>query len=133
MSYIYMVYTWYILGYTIYIHQTGYHDGISLDIPCISTKYIHGISMNIHGISFDVYTWYIRGISWYIHGYSYFLKPDFAAGPCCWSNSMRTRVWVIKSVSLHLPPWQLCQGKRQPTKGSTRLPPTFPLCRLRRR
>ncbi len=25
-----------------------------------------------------------------------FLKPDFAAGPCCWSHSMRTRVWVIK-------------------------------------
>ncbi len=27
------------------------------DIPCISTKYIHGISLDIHGISFDVYTW----------------------------------------------------------------------------
>jgi hypothetical protein len=25
-----------------------------------------------------------------------FLKPDFAAGPCYWSHSMRTRMWVIK-------------------------------------
>ena len=47
-----------------------------------------------------------------------FLKPDFSAGPCCWSQSIRTRLWVIKSVLLHAPPWQLCQGKRWPTKGS---------------
>ncbi len=60
--------------------------------------YIHGIYMVYHGISMDIPS---------------FLKPDFAAGPCCWSNSMRTRVWVIKSVSFHSPPWQLCQGKRQ--------------------
>ncbi len=43
-----------------------------------------------------------------------FLKSDFAAGPCCcqWSHSMRTRVWVIKNVLFHAPPWQLRQGKR---------------------
>ncbi len=79
--------------------------GISMDIPCISTKYIRGISMSIHGISFDVYTWYIRCISMHIPS---FLFPDFSAGPCCWSHSMRTRVLVIKSGLLHAPPWQLC-------------------------
>ncbi len=36
-----------------------------------------------------------------------FLKPDFAAGQCCWSHSMRTRVWVIKSALFRVPPWQL--------------------------
>ncbi len=88
--------------------------GISMDIPCISTKYRHGISMDIRGISFDLYTWNIHGISMDTPS---FLKPDFAAGPCCWSHSMRTRVWVIDSVLFHAPPWQLCQGKRLPTKG----------------
>jgi hypothetical protein len=44
-----------------------------------------------------------------------FLKPDFSAGQCCWSHSMRTRVWVIKSVLFHALPWQLRQGKRLPT------------------
>jgi hypothetical protein len=66
--------------------------------------------MDIHGISFDVY------ISIDIRS---FLKPDFAAGPCCWSHSMRTRVWVIKSVLFHAPPWQLRQGKRQPQKAQS--------------
>ncbi len=46
-----------------------------------------------------------------------FLKPDFAAGPCCWSHSMRTRVWVTKSVLFHAPPWQSHQGKRRPQKA----------------
>ncbi len=111
----------------------GLH-AVSMNIPCISTKYIHGIvskdihgiSKAIHGISFDVCTWYIRGISTDIPS---FLKPDFAAGPCCWSHSIRTHVWVIKTQSplFHAPPWQLCQGKRRPTKGSTRLPPTLNL------
>jgi hypothetical protein len=32
----------------IYIH------GKFMDIPCLSTQYIHGISMDMHGISFDV-------------------------------------------------------------------------------
>jgi hypothetical protein len=62
ISMIYMAYTWYILGYTMYIQLTGY------------TWYILGytiyIHKYIHGISFDVNTRYIRGISWYIHGYS---------------------------------------------------------------
>ncbi len=61
-----------------------------------------------------------RGISMYIPS---FLKPDFAAGPHCWSHSMRTRVWVIKSVLFHAPPWQLHQGKRRTTKGSRPLLP----------
>jgi len=141
-------YTWYIhgismvilcisiSGYTMYIHRNG------------CTWYIHGYTMYIH----TVYTskWYIHGYTWiymvyhlmYIHGiyvvYPWifldipsFLKPDFDAGQCCWSHSMRTRVWVIKSVLFHAPPWELWQGKRQPTKGSTLLQPTFPLCRLR--
>ncbi len=97
-------------GYTWYIH--GY--------PCISIMYIPRISMDIHGISFDVYPWYIRGISMDIPR---FLNPDFSAGPCCGSHSMRTQVWVIKSVSFHAPPWQWCQGIRLPTKGSLLLSP----------
>ncbi len=76
-----------------------------------------------------VCTWYII----VIYSIPSFQKPDFrvAAGPsCCWSHSIRTRVWVIKSLSVlfHAPPcqWQVRQpdseGKRLPTKGSTRLP-----------
>ncbi len=45
------------------------------------------------------------------------LKPDFAAGPCCWSHSMRTRVRVTKRGLFHAPPWQLRQGKRRPPKA----------------
>jgi hypothetical protein len=71
--------------------------------------------VDIHGISFDVYTWYIRCISVDIPS---FIFPDFLAGPCCWSQSMRTRVLVIKIGLFHAPPWQLCLGKRWPTKGS---------------
>ncbi len=85
-----------------------------MDIPRISTKYISGISMYIHGISFYVYTWYIRGISMDIPS---FLFPGFSAGPC-WSHSMCTRVLVIKISLFHAPPWQLCLGIRRPTKGS---------------
>jgi hypothetical protein len=69
-----------------------------MDIPRISTKYIRGIPMDIHGISFDIYTLYIRGISM---GIPRFLNPDFSAGSCCCSLSMRTRLWVLKSVSFH--------------------------------
>ncbi len=126
-SSIYMEYTWDIHGYTMesWISIGVDIHGISMDIPWISVKYIHGISMEIHGISYDVYTWYIRGISRDIPGYSYFLKPDFSACPCCWSHSMHTlaRVWVIKSILFHAPPWQLCQGKTRTTKA---------LCRRRR-
>ena len=46
-----------------------------------------------------------------------FLNPDFSSGLSCWSQSIRTRLWVIKSVLLHATPWQLCQGKRWPTKA----------------
>ncbi len=92
-------YTWYIQGYTMYIHED-----------------IHGISLYIHGISEDVYTWYIRGISMYIPG---FVCLDFWAGPCCWSQSMRTLVLVIKIGLFHAPPWQLCHWKRRQTKGSS--------------
>ncbi len=46
--------------------------------------------MYTHGI-YVVYTWIFLDIP-------SFLKPDFAAGPCCWSHSMRIRVLVIKSV-----------------------------------
>ena len=49
-----------------------------------------------------------------------FLKPDSAAGPCCWPHSLRTRVWVIKSVLFHAPPWQLRQGKRQKAQPDCR-------------
>ncbi len=148
-----LVYAWYIPCICRSQWSTCYIRGISLDIPClsirldihgislnihdISTKYIHGISMVIHCISFDVYTWLRHGIYVVYRGiskvYPSFLKPYFAAGPCCWSHSMRTRVWVIKSVLFHVPPWQLCQGKRRPTKGSTQLLPTFPACRWWRR
>jgi hypothetical protein len=59
-------YTWNVRGISIdipWISNGVYINGISMDIPLISTNYIPGISMDMHGISFDVYTWYIRGIS----------------------------------------------------------------------
>ena len=59
-----------------------------------------------------------------------FLKPDFSAGPCCWSHSMRTRLWVVKSVLLHASPWHLCQGKRWSTKGALLLLLRPPALRL---
>ncbi len=52
-----------------------------------------------------------------------FLKPDFSAGLCCWTHAMRTHLLLFKSVLLHAPPWQLCQGKRWSTKGSLLLLP----------
>ncbi len=69
-----------------------------MDIHGMSFMHIHGIYLVYRGISMDIPS---------------FLKPDFAAGPCCWSHSMRTRVWVIKSILFHAPPWQLCQGPRE--------------------
>ncbi len=77
--------------------------------------YIHGIYLVYCGISIDIPSC---------------LKPDFATDPCCWSHVMRIRVWVIKSVLFHAPPWQLCQGKRHPTKGSLPLllRPPLPPC-----
>ncbi len=120
MSFIYMAYTWYILGNTMYIHQTGY------------TWYILGLSWIYHVYPrsiYMVYPWiyvvyhlmYIHGIYVVYRGISMdipsFLKPGFAAGPCCWSHSMRTRVWVIMSILFRAPPWQLRQWKRRPTKA----------------
>ncbi len=55
-----------------------------------------------------------------------FLNPDFAACQCCWSHSMCTRVWVIKSVLFHAPPWQLCQGERQLQKAQADCPQRSP-------
>jgi hypothetical protein len=93
-------------------------------------KYMVHHLMYIHGICV-VYPWI------FLNMIPSFLKPDFAAGPpapaCCCQVSSNAHTWVIKSVLFHAPPWQSCQGKRRPTKVSTRLPPTFPLCRLLRR
>ncbi len=91
-----------------------------MDIPCLSMEvyhvYQHSIYMvypwiymvhqlmDIHGISM-VYPWIFLNIP-------RFLKPNFPACLCCWSHWMRTRVWVIKSVLFHAPPWQLCHGDR---------------------
>jgi hypothetical protein len=127
-------YAWYIHGISMYIHGISNVVDIpciskdipciSKDIPCISIEDIHGISLDIHGISEDVYTWYIRGISMYIPS---FFCLDFWAGPCCWSQSMRTLVLVIKIGLFHAPRWQLCGNlchwKRRPTKGSSCLVP----------
>ncbi len=66
--------------------------------------YIHGIYVVYPGIFLDIPS---------------FLKPDFSTSQCCWSHSMRTRVWMIKNVLFHAPPWQLCLGKTLPTKDST--------------
>jgi hypothetical protein len=58
-----------------------------------------------------------------------FLKPDLAAGPpaCCWpgpgSHSMCPRVWVIKSVLFHAPPWQLCHHDGEKTADKKLNPP----------
>jgi hypothetical protein len=87
---IYVVYPWIYHGYPtewIYVvYPWKYH---------VFTRYIRGISMDIHGISFDVYPWYIRGISMDIPR---FLNPYFSACPYCYSLSKRTRLWVLKSV-----------------------------------
>ncbi len=99
-DWIYMVYPW--------IYHV-YPPSINMVYPRIYMvyhwMYIHGIYMVYCGISMDIPS---------------FLKPDFAAGQCCCSHSMRTRVWVITSILFHAPTWQLRQGKRlDPTAGST--------------
>jgi hypothetical protein len=118
---IYMVYPWIYHVYpSDWIYMVTVYPWIYMVYPWIfmahHLMYRHGIYVVYRGISMDIPS---------------FLKPDFAAWACqcCWSHSMRTRVWVIKSVLFHAPPWQLRQGKRLPTKGSTRLQPTFPACR----
>ncbi len=140
---IYHAYTWYIPcicrcpTYTWNIHGISMDlpfisievdiCSISMDIPCISTQYIHGYTWHIIWCIYMVYMSYI-------HEYSWLSEIRFCCLPVlldqCWSHSVHTLVWMIKSVLFHTPPWQLCQGKRLTTKGSTRLPPTFPLCRL---
>ncbi len=82
-------------------------------------------------------TLYIHGYSWiFLAFWNQISRPARAAGliqcahVCGWSR--------LKGSLFHAPPWQLCQGKRRPTKGSTRMQPTvtFPLCpwgRQRRR
>ncbi len=135
-----MEYTWYIHGYSIDIPWI-YHGypwrWIYMAYPWIYHWYQHSIYMVYPWISMVYPLMYKHGIymvyPWIFLEIPSFLKPDFAAGPCCWSHSMRTRVWVIKSVLFHAPPWRLCQGKRWPTKGSTRLLQTSPLCPWRRR
>jgi hypothetical protein len=122
---IYMVYTWiyhvYLSDWIYMVYPWIYHVypptwSIYMVYPWIymvyHLMYIHGIYVVYCGISMDIPS---------------FLKPDFVAGQCCWSHSMHTRVWVIKSVLFHKPPWQVLQGKRLPIKGSTRL--QFPACR----
>ncbi len=130
-----MEYTWYIHWYTMYIPRIGYTCYIH-GYTMYTTKYIHGISKDIHGIFKHIHgisLMYIRGIytvyPWIFLDIPSFLKSDFAACPCFWSHSMRTRVWVIKSTLFHAPPWQSCQGKRLTTKGSPNCsqPWTFPL------
>jgi hypothetical protein len=127
-----LVYTIHIVSSSICMVYVWYIHGISLDIPCISSS----ISM-VYPWIYMVYHWmYIHGIYVVHRGISMdiprFLKPVLAAGQC-WSHSMRTRVWVNQECLFHAPPWQLRQGTRRPTKGSTRLPPTFPACRWWRR
>ncbi len=130
--------------------------GISLDIPCISIRYIHGISMewiymvypwiyHVYPSSiYMAYPWicmvyhlmYMQGIYVVYRGISMdipsFLKPDFAAGPCCLSHSMRTRVWLIKSVLFHAA-MAIAPGEKAAHKGSLPLlprppPPHAPTC-----
>jgi hypothetical protein len=89
--------------------------GISMDIPCISTQYIRGVSMDIHG-----YTWYIIrcGIyvvyPWIFLDIYSFLKPDFAAGPCCWfpshSLAMSTAHKSLNPTAANLSPSVACGG-----------------------
>ncbi len=62
-----MVYVDHLHIHRIYVvHPWIYHVYVTL----ISTQYIHGKSMDIHGISFEVYTWNICGISMGIPEYS---------------------------------------------------------------
>ena len=67
MSSIWMVYTWYIQGYTMYIHGNGYTmyiQGYTWYIHYVYARYMPGICLtyhltDIHGISLDIlgYPW----------------------------------------------------------------------------
>jgi hypothetical protein len=81
--------------------------------PRICHVYPHSIYMVYPWIYMVYHSMYIHGMyvvyPWIFLNIPSFLKPDFAAGQCCWSHLMRTRVWVIKSVLFRAPPWQsLC-------------------------
>ncbi len=125
-----MEYTWYIHGYTMYIHGSGY------------TWYILGYTVYIY----TVYPWYIiwwiyMVYTWYIHGYSWIFL-DFwnqisrqarAAGLIQWTHVCG---WsrVFYSTRHHGNCAMVAyMGNRLPTKDSTRLLQTSPLCRWRRR
>ncbi len=73
-----------------------------------------------HGI-YTVYPWIFLDIP-------SFLKPDFAAGLCCWSHSMRTRVCVCdQEYFIPRATMAIVPGEKAATKGSTLLPPTLNL------
>jgi hypothetical protein len=88
-------YTWNIHCLSMHIHKIGYTwKWISMVYSWIYHVYPHSIYMvyhlmYIHGI-YVVYPWIFLDIP-------SFMKSDFAAGSCCWSHSMLTRVCVIKS------------------------------------
>ena len=94
-----MVYVWYIHG----IYLDIPYISKAVDIPCIYHVY-PSIYMVYTQSIYMVYTWmYMVYHLTYIHGISLdipciyldipsFRKPDFSAGPCCWSHSMRTRL-----------------------------------------
>ncbi len=56
-----------------------------------------------------------------------FLKPDFTASPSCWSHSMLTRVWVIKSVFIPRDTMAIVPGGKEDHKrlnpAAANLPP----------
>jgi hypothetical protein len=105
-------------------------QGISMDIivpwicrsatvtECIYTVYPWIIYHVYRPCIYLVYPWihmvyhltYIHGIyvvypsPWiFLAFYNQISRPP---GQCCWSHSMRTRVWVIKSVLFHAPRWK---------------------------
>jgi hypothetical protein len=111
-DWMYMVYSW--------IYHV-YPPSMYMVYPWIymvyHLMYILGIYVLYCGISMDIHS---------------FLKPDFDAGPCCWSHSMRTRVWVIKSVSCHgdtmaIVPGEKAAHKRLTTSSSSSPPLPLPL------
>ncbi len=96
-----LVYTWNIHGYTrIYmVYPWIYHV-----YPRSIYVVYPWIYMDIHGISFDVvYTWYIHGYSWIFIAF--------------WNQISL----LARAAGFPVIHWQWAQ----PTKASTRLPPTF--------
>ncbi len=91
-----MVYTWYILGYTMYIHQTGYtwyNLRYTMYIHQVYTWYIHGYTWYIIWCIYMVCTWYILVYPWiFLAFWNQILLPARAAGliqcahACGWSK-----------------------------------------------